>query len=103
MCGLFFNLAENAVKECKKLPELKRALTIEASCENDRLALSVINPCADDVEMYNGHPVRKGDRDGGVGTRSVMGIVEKYHGVIKYDYSDGTFTAKAVIFSKKDD
>lgn len=103
MCGLFFNLAENAVKECKKLPELKRALTIEASCENDRLALSVINPCADDVEMYNGHPVRKGDRDGGVGTRSVMGIVEKYHGVINYDYSDGTFTAKAVIFSKKDD
>lgn len=98
MCGLFFNLAENAVNECKKLPPEKRYLKISATCENGRLALSVANPCADTVELYDGHPVRKGDRDGGVGTRSVIGIVEKYNGVITYTFENGVFTANAILF-----
>ncbi len=98
MCGLFFNLAENAINEVKKLPTDERFLTINIACEDNRLAVSVVNPCIAEVEMYNGHPVRKGDRDGGVGTRSVMGIVDKYNGVIDYDYSDGKFTVNAVIF-----
>jgi len=100
MCGLFFNLAENAVNENKKLSPEKRYLTINVSCKENRLALSVINPCADTVEMHDGHPVRKDDVDGGVGTRSVIGIVEKYNGVINYSCSDGVFKAEAVIFGK---
>lgn len=101
MCGLFFNLAENAVNENKKLSPEKRYLTINATFKDDRLALSVVNPCADTVEMYKGHPVRKGDRDGGIGTQSVIDIVEKYNGIINYSYSNGTFTAEAILFGKK--
>ena len=98
LCGLIFNLSENALNACKKMDEDdQKSIDITIEYNKNRLKVEVINACAGEVAFVDGHPVRKDDVDGGVGTRSVMDIVANYNGIINYNYEDKVFTAQAIL------
>ena len=98
LCGVIFNLSENALNACKKIEEGDKSIDISITYKTNQLKVSVVNTCAEEVMLVDGHPVRKNDVTGGVGTHSVISIVEKYNGIIKYTNEGNLFKAQAVLF-----
>ena len=99
LCVILGNLLENAIHACQSLPEEQRSITLNAMQEKNSLSLTVKNPYEGTVFLADGIPVtpRKGH---GIGTRSVVAIVEHYKGMYRLTAEDNQFTLRMLIHTQ---
>lgn len=87
---VFANALENMIHAVQKLPPEDRRVICKCIC-SPRLMLEFSNPCDGSVRFgVDGLPVA-GDEGHGIGTRSIMAFVEKYHAVCSFRVEDGWF------------
>lgn len=92
LCKLLYNGLENAIKACQLVedPE-KRHIQIELYEKNQKLCCEIINSYA--IEPYfneNGIPISNRNNHG-IGVKSMVYVVNKYHGVYKFSTNDNEF------------
>ena len=91
------NALENALHALAEAARPRR-LSVSLFADGQRLALEVKNSSQPVVIDGDGLPLRA-DGERGIGTQSILRIVERLHGACDYTYSpdDGTFVFRAVI------
>ena len=92
LCKLLYNGLENAVKACQQVENIKkRYIHIELYEKNCKLCCEISNSYT--VEPYfNEQGIPLSSRNGhGIGVKSMVYVVDKYHGVYKFSAKNGDF------------
>jgi len=99
LCVLLANPLENAIRACQHLPEDQRHIRLELELtDNQRLVLSVDNPCPQRVEFGpDGLPAVPKKEGHGLGLQSVQRVVDKYGGLFRCQWEEGIFLLRAVL------
>lgn len=98
LCVVLANALENAIHACQALPAKDRRIALRMTCTgNQRLTVSVDNPCPQPVQMgEDGLPPDRGNH--GLGLRSIRAVAEKYGGLFRCRWEAGRFYTQAVLF-----
>lgn len=92
LCKLLYNGLENAIKACQFIESQKdRYIHIELYEKNNKLCCEISNSYS--VEPHfneNGIPISNRNNHG-IGVKSMVYVVDKYHGVYKFSAKDGKF------------
>lgn len=101
LCVVLANPLENAIHACQNLPETQRRIKLDLELtDNQRLMLSVENPCPQPVEFgADGLPSNSKGEDHGLGLQSVRSVAEKYGGLFRCQWENGSFTLRTVLIS----
>lgn len=98
LCKLLYNGIENALRACKQIENPKeRFIHIELYEKNNKLCCEICNSYA--VEPHfneNGIPISSRNNHG-IGVKSMVYVVNKYHGVYKFSAKDNQFTFQMCI------
>lgn len=99
LCVILANTLENAIHACQELPEERRKIELRMELtKNQRLLISVENPCARAVSFREdglpGGPRREGH---GLGLQSVKRVAEKYGGLFRCQCDGGRFLFRTVL------
>lgn len=100
LCVVLANPLENAIHACQTLPEAKRKIHLEMELtDNQRLIISVENPCPQPVEFGpNGLPRSSSQEENhGLGLQSVQSVANKYGGLFRCQWVDGRFVLRTVL------
>lgn len=95
LCSLFANGLENAIHASTDIqPPENRHIALKLYEKNDRLCIQLINRCANEPVFEHDIPVST-RKDHGIGVRSMISVVEKYHGVYGFSADHGEFRFQA--------
>lgn len=95
LCSLFANALENALHACEKLPSsVKRYITLKVYEKNNRICIHIANNYKQNPVFENDVPVSH-ETNHGIGVRSMISVVEKYHGVYGFFAENGEFRFQA--------
>lgn len=100
LCSIFYNLTQNAIEACEKLPDaITKEICINMAQVNNHGIISVENPVAEKVKITDGKiETQKTDRHNhGIGLRNVTDIVKKHDGTIKFSCDDRLFKVELVL------
>lgn len=92
LCKLLYNGLENAVKACQQIENpSKRYIHIELYEKNSKLCCEISNSYAAEPH-FNENGIPLSSRNGhGIGVKSMVYVVNKYHGVYKFSAQNGDF------------
>ena len=91
LCSLFANALENAIHACEKIPSSqKRYIILKVYEKNNRICIHIANNYAQNPVFENEIPVSH-EPNHGIGVRSMISVVEKYHGVYGFFAENGEF------------
>ena len=92
LCKLLYNGLENAIKSCQQVDDLKkRYIHIELYEKNTKLCCEISNSYAVEPH-FNENGIPLSSRNGhGIGVKSMIYVVNKYHGVYKFSAQNGKF------------
>lgn len=94
--SMISNILENALEACRKTKTDKCFITFIAEMEDDSLKIELQNTAKGEVEIRNHLPVST-KNNGGTGTKSVLHIVESYHGMLHFSQKDDTFFTQIIL------
>lgn len=95
LCSLFANALENAIYACEKIPAPeKRYITLKVYEKNNRICIQIANSYLQEPVFENEIPISH-EPNHGLGTKSMISVVEKYHGVYGFFAEDGKFRFQA--------
>ena len=95
LCSLFANALENAIHACEKIPAPgKRYITLKVYEKNNRICIQIANSYLQNPVFENEIPVSH-EPNHGIGVKSMISVVEKYHGVYGFFAEDGEFRFQA--------
>lgn len=94
--SILSNGLENAIHAVSGLDPDKRSITLNLRMNDDKLLLSIKNPCEYRVEMVDGIPQAKGVGHG-LGTHSIKYVAEKLNGNCQFVAKDGQFALRVVL------
>lgn len=94
--SLLSNILENALEACRKTRADERFITFTAEVEEESLKIELQNSVSGKVEIRNNLPVST-KKNGGLGTKSVLHIVESYHGMLNFSQEGDTFITQIVL------
>lgn len=99
LCVVLANPLENAISACQKLPQDQRRIDLRMELtENQRLLISVENPCPKPVTFGpDGLPDGPKREGHGLGLQSVKRVTEKYGGLFRCQWDQGRFLFRAVL------
>ena len=99
LCVVLANPLENAIHACQQLPEEQRRIKVELELtDNQRLIISMENPCPQPVEFgANGLPSLTKEEGHGLGLQSVQSVTDKYGGLLRCQWEDGNFMLRTVL------
>lgn len=99
ICVILANALENAIHACQELPEGQRQISLEMELtENQRLIISVENPCLRPVAFGpDGLPDVPKREGHGLGLLSVQKVAEKYGGLFRCRWERGRFSLRTVL------
>lgn len=99
LCIVLANPLENAIHACENLPQQQRNIRLSAELtENQRLIISVENPCPQRVEFGpDGLPAGPKQEGHGLGLQSVRSVTDKYGGLFRCQWENGSFLLRAVL------
>ncbi len=92
LCKLLYNGLENAIKACQQVEDIKkRYIHIELYEKNCKLCCEISNSYAAEPH-FNEDGIPFSSRNGhGIGVKSMVYVVNKYHGVYKFSAKNGEF------------
>ena len=90
------NLLENAIEACIKLLSGSRKISMEVKIEENGFCLEMKNSVSGIVEFKGDYPIST-KQNGGIGTKSISAIVEKYHGFVRYRQENNIFITQIFI------
>ena len=97
LCSLFSNALENAIHACQNIPESsQRYIKLRVFSKNNKLCIDIRNNYYEEPIYYENLPVSK-EQDHCVGTKSMVRIVEKHHGIYQFSVKDGWFVFQSTI------
>lgn len=92
------NLLENALEACRRQTEGERYIRARFDKrEKQMLLISVQNSYSGEIIKENGRYFSSKRNEFGIGLSSISYIVEQYNGVMKVQYSNGSFTVNLLI------
>lgn len=95
LCSLFSNALENALKACEQLDEQdKRYIKLRIYEKNKKLCLHISNSYVSPPVLEYGIPVTA-EKEHGIGTISMIHVVEKYNGVYRFYAENENFIFQA--------
>ncbi len=94
--SLLSNILENALEACRRTRADERFITFTAEVEEESLKIELQNSVSGKVEIKNNLPVST-KKNGGLGTKSVLHIVESYHGMLNFSQEGDTFITQIVL------
>lgn len=99
---VFANALENAIHACQKLDDTSEKVITVRCVHNPVIVLEITNTYDGHVKLDESkHPITQ-EEGHGIGTRSILGFVEKYDGVLDYKVDDKLFRLRILINYKKD-
>lgn len=97
LSALFANAIENAYYSCLALPDsVQKFIKVEAIYNGKRLAIGITNSCSDEVSFEGDMPV-SAKEGGGIGTRSMVYTVKRFHGAYTFTADSGIFSSRFVL------
>lgn len=97
-CTILGNLLSNALESCLRQTSGQRSISIHIGQAGDSmLALSIRNTYTHPIRQKNGRFLSSKRNDLGIGTASVRHLADRYHGILKYNYSDGIFEVSLLL------
>ncbi len=94
--SMLSNILENALEACRKAKGAERFITFTAEFEDDMLKIELRNTTSGELHIRNNLPVST-KKNGGTGTKSVLHIVESYHGMLNFRQEDETFITQIIL------
>lgn len=97
LCVILGNTLDNAIEACQRLPkDTEKNIQITCNCNSGFLFLTVCNPIAEKVSVYNNHiATTKEDKAlHGFGLYSLRSVVKKYNGELRIHSSSDFFTVE---------
>lgn len=101
LCTILTNLFDNAIEACEKCSEgMERKITLTIRRIHQFIIIQIANSSFEVPVIRNGVIVtsKKNRRSHGWGLQNVNAAIEKYHGVMEFDYSSSVFTVKVMLF-----
>lgn len=101
LCTILTNLLDNAIEACVKLPpETERKITLTIRRIQQFIIIQIANSSMTAPVTKNGIIVtsKKNQSNHGWGLQNVKAAVEKYQGVMDFDYSNSVFTMNVMLF-----
>lgn len=97
LCSLLSNALENAIRaNVKMVDDSRRYMKLRIYSKNNKLCIDLRNSYQTEIVFEQGLPVSK-EEEHGIGTKSMVYIVEKYHGVYQFTVKDGVFIFQAAM------
>ncbi len=97
LSALFANAIENAYLACLELPiDAGRFIKVESQYNGKRLAIGITNTCKDSISFDHDMPVSSKE-GGGIGTRSMVYTVKRFHGAYTFSAEGGLFSTRFVL------
>lgn len=97
LCIIFSNAIENAINACKHISCVKdRKLDIVTKIKNNKTFIEITNSFENEVIFLNNIPINK-DENHGIGTKSILAIIEKYGGVSYFKAENRIFTLNIIL------
>ena len=97
LSALFSNAIENAYNSCVLIPqEESRYIKVESQYNAKRLAIGITNTLKGSVQFKDGIPLSL-KSGGGIGTRSMIYTVKRFHGAYTFTAQDGLFITRFVL------
>lgn len=95
LCSLLSNALENAMHACVKIADSnKRHIRLRMYSRNNKLCIDIRNSYQSEPIFHKGLPVSN-EQGHGIGTKSMVHIVEKHGGVYQFSVRDGWFIFQA--------
>lgn len=95
---LFANIVENALNACEKMSiDDKRFIDIRSVSNGTSLSIQCSNSFKEPIRFDSEHMPKAVKEGHGIGTKSIMAIVTKYNGIIKYSAEKGKFTVRILL------
>lgn len=97
-CVLIGNLMENAILSCKSIEDDERWIKLRiAHTSKQVIAIQIENTYLHEIKLVNGELISNRHDGEGLGIKSVKSIVEKYNGLLNFNYSDSVFSVKVIL------
>lgn len=97
LCSLLLNALENAIHAAQKIDDInERYINLSIYSKNNKLCIYLSNNYKTEPVFERGLPVTK-EKEHGVGTKSMVHIVEKYNGIYQFIAKDGVFVFQAIM------
>lgn len=95
LCSLLSNALENAIQAAEKIPDSnRRFIKLRMYFKNNKLCLDIRNSYEKEPVFQQGLPVSE-KQGHGIGTKSMVHIIEKHGGVFRFSVKDGWFIFQA--------
>ena len=97
LCSLLLNALENAIHAAQEIDDInERYINLRVYSKNNKLCINLSNNYKTEPVFERGHPVTK-EKEHGVGTKSMVHIVEKYNGIYQFIAKDSVFVFQATM------
>ncbi len=90
------NILENALEACQRSNSPAPMISFQADTDDDRLKIELCNSVNDNVKFEQDLPVST-KKNGGTGTKSVLGIVEKHKGMLHFTQEKDVFITRIIL------
>lgn len=95
LSAVLSNILENACEACEKISG-QTQISFNAEVDKESLKIELVNSTNYDVEFKNGMPQSQ-KPNGGIGTKSVVTIIEKHNGMTQFDINDNMFISRIIL------
>lgn len=97
LASICANSFENAIEGCRRVSqEIEKKICIVLKYKDEKLLIEVTNTCANDIDFNGEFPITKKEF-GGIGTKSIVYIAEKYYGMADFHVKDNIFTTRIIL------
>lgn len=100
LCTILGNALDNGIEANEKIRDLdKRNMIIDIKQYKDYISMEISNPAQNNpIDEEGKLKTTKADKENhGLGIKSIKATVEKYKGILNYEYNDGIFTLNIML------
>lgn len=96
LCIIFANAIENAIIACSHIKNpAERTLSIKLKIKNGKLFIEIANSYNGTIIYEDNRPVSK-EENHGIGTKSIVAVVQKYDGIYAFTAEDNIFKIQII-------
>jgi sensor histidine kinase regulating citrate/malate metabolism len=94
------NALDNAIEACERLPDtMERYVKLGLSSQDDAILMMIMNSSLPIEHIYSDSQLPKSSKENrrmrGIGLEAIRDTIEKYGGIVDFEYSNNKFTMRA--------